>query len=57
MAKGKKGAATKTKAAKKVARVTNPLFEKTPKNFRVGGDIRVKTDLSRFVRWPKYIVL
>jgi large subunit ribosomal protein L7Ae len=53
MAKGKKG----TKTTKKVTRVTNPLFEKTPKNFRIGGDIRPKTDITRFVRWPKYIVL
>jgi len=42
------------KAAKKVK---NPLFEKTPRNFRVGGDIQPKRDLARFVRWPKYIQL
>ncbi|KRW99552.1 hypothetical protein PPERSA_01198 [Pseudocohnilembus persalinus] len=53
MAKGKKGA-LKTK---KVQRVQNPLFESRPKNFRVGGDVRPKTDMSRFIRWPKYIVL
>lgn len=35
----------------------NPLFEKTPKNFRLGGDIQPKTDVTRFVRWPKYIRL
>jgi len=35
----------------------NPLFEKSPKNFRLGGDIQPKTDLTRFVRWPKYIRL
>ena len=33
----------------------NPLFKKDPKSFRIGGDIRVKRDLGRFVRWPKYI--
>merc|ERR1719444_449764 len=33
------------------------LFEKTPKNFRIGGDIRPKTDLTRFVKWPKYVRL
>jgi large subunit ribosomal protein L7Ae len=43
---------SKRKAAKK-----NPLFEKTPKNFRLGGDIQPKRDLSRFVRWPKYVRL
>merc|ERR1739838_644726 len=36
---------------------TNPLFEKRAKNFGVGGDIQPKRDLTRFVRWPKYIKL
>ena len=31
------------------------LFEKNPRNFRIGGNIQPKRDLSRFVRWPKYI--
>ncbi|KAI9304543.1 50S ribosomal protein L30e-like protein [Cunninghamella echinulata] len=35
----------------------NPLFEKTPKNFGVGQDIQPKRDLSRFVKWPKYVRL
>jgi large subunit ribosomal protein L7Ae len=43
---------SKRKGAKK-----NPLFEKTPKNFRLGGDIQPRRDLSRFVRWPKYVRL
>jgi len=33
----------------------NPLFKKNPRNFRIGGDIQPKRDLTRFVRWPKYI--
>lgn len=33
----------------------NPLFAANPKNFRIGGDIRHKKDLSRFVKWPTYI--
>merc|ERR1719444_695615 len=33
------------------------LFEKTPKNFRLGGDIQPKRDLSRFIKWPKYVRL
>ena len=33
----------------------NPLFEKNPRNFRIGGDIQPKRDLTRFVKWPKYI--
>jgi large subunit ribosomal protein L7Ae len=31
------------------------LFQKSPRNFRVGGDIQPRKDLTRFVRWPKYI--
>jgi len=36
---------------------TNPLFEKRPRNFSIGQDIQPKRDLTRFVRWPKYIRL
>jgi len=43
---------SKKRAAKK-----NPLFEKTPKNLRLGGDIQPKRDLSRFIKWPKYVRL
>mmetsp|Transcript_49246 Transcript_49246/g.139050 ORF Transcript_49246/g.139050 Transcript_49246/m.139050 type:complete len:268 (+) Transcript_49246:83-886(+) len=35
----------------------NPLFQKAPKNFRLGGDIQPKRDLTRFVKWPKCIRL
>ncbi|CAJ0934019.1 unnamed protein product, partial [Mesorhabditis belari] len=37
--------------------VKNPLFEARPKNFRIGQDILPKRDLTRFVKWPKYIRL
>jgi large subunit ribosomal protein L7Ae len=41
---------------KKAATVADPLFPSRPKSKRVGGDIRPKgRDLSRFVRWPKYV--
>jgi len=40
---------------KKVAK--NPLFEKAPRNYRLGGEIQPKRDLKRFVRWPKYVRL
>jgi len=34
------------------------LFSKNAKDFRVGGDVLpVKRDLSRFVRWPRYVRL
>ncbi|CCJ30885.1 unnamed protein product [Pneumocystis jirovecii] len=35
----------------------NPLFEKRPKNFGIGQDIQPKRDLTRFVKWPRYIRL
>jgi large subunit ribosomal protein L7Ae len=36
----------------------NPLFEKRPKNFGIGQDILPQgVDLSRYVKWPKYIRL
>jgi len=31
------------------------LFKKRPKNFRLGGDIQPKRDLTRFVKWPRYV--
>lgn len=49
----RKGAPKAGKAEKKV----NPLFEKRPKNFSIGQDIQPKRDLTRFVKWPKYIQL
>jgi large subunit ribosomal protein L7Ae len=38
-------------------RKKNPLFEKRPKNFGIGQDIQPKRDLTRFVRWPRYVRL
>jgi len=35
----------------------NPVFEKRPRNYRIGGDIQPKTNLTRFVKWPQYIRL
>jgi len=57
--KGKKKVASVPLAVKKVEpkKVVNPLFEKRPKNFGIGQDIQPKRNLSRFVRWPKYIRL
>ncbi|KAJ3062610.1 60S ribosomal protein L8B, partial [Quaeritorhiza haematococci] len=45
----------KSKAASKAPK--NPLIEKRPRNFSIGQDIQPKRDLSRFVRWPEYIML
>jgi len=35
----------------------NPLFEKRTRNFGIGQNLPPKRDLSRFVRWPRYIRL
>jgi len=35
----------------------NPLFEKRPKNFGIGQDLQPKRDLTRFVKWPRYVRL
>merc|ERR1740123_909021 len=57
--KGKKGkkVASVPQAVRKVEpkKVVNPLFESRPKNFGIGLDIQPKRDLSRFVKWPKYV--
>ena len=61
--KGKKGVGKKVAPAplavkKEVPKkVVNPLFEKKARNFGIGQDIQPKRDLSRFVRWPKYVRL
>merc|ERR1712218_396991 len=56
--KGKKVAAAPLAVKKpEVKRVSNPLFEKRPRAFGIGQDIQPKRDLSRFVKWPKYIRL
>ena len=31
------------------------LFKKNPRNFRIGGHIQPVRDLTRFVKWPKYV--
>jgi large subunit ribosomal protein L7Ae len=51
--KGKKG---KTGGKPKVVKAADPLYPSTPRTFGVGGAIRPPgRDLSRFVRWPKYV--
>merc|ERR1719440_1921170 len=52
----KKVAAVPSVAAKKEVK-KNPAFEKTPRNFRVGGAIQPRVNLARMVKWPKYINL
>lgn len=34
------------------------LFESTPKSFHIGGSVLPKKrDVTRYVKWPKYIIL
>jgi len=56
-AKGGKKLPSAPLAEKKKKTQKNPLFQKTPRNFRLGGDIQPKRDVTRFVRWPKFIRL
>ncbi len=42
-------------APEKAVKVANPLFEKRPKQFGIGGALPPKRDLHRFVKWPKYV--
>jgi len=65
----KPGTKGSTKGTKKVAaaplksktveskKVVNPLIEKRPKNFGIGQNIQPKRDLTRFVKWPRYVRL
>jgi large subunit ribosomal protein L7Ae len=62
MPKAKKAASgTKNKPAaggvQKPRASREHLFEKRPRNFGIGGDIQPKRDLTRFVRWPRYVRL
>lgn len=44
-----------TKVTSTKAKGTGSLFTKSPRNFRIGGDIQPTKDMTRFVRWPKYV--
>lgn len=43
------------KAPTKAAKKEDPLYPARPKNFRVGNDVQPTRDLSRFVKWPRYV--
>jgi len=45
------------KKGKKEVKPKNPLFESTPKNWGIGGDVQHPRDLHYFTRWPKYVRL
>merc|ERR1711912_216948 len=52
----KKPAGAPGKSAK-AASFPNNMIAKKPRTFSIGGDIQPKRDLTRFVRWPKYVRL
>merc|ERR1711975_187315 len=55
---GERGGTMVKKVAKKAAaKVEFPanMIEKKPRTFSIGGDIRPSGDLTRFVKWPKYV--
>lgn len=55
--KGTKKGSTKNKPTSSQPKA-DPLFPSRPRNFSIGGDIRPRgRDLSRFVKWPRYIRL
>jgi len=50
-AAGKSG----VKKKEKVFQKKRANFDPRPRSFRIGGDILPPRDLTRFVRWPKYV--
>lgn len=67
---GDKAGSAKAKAAAKDSKVAplpkvlkqskpekprDPIFEANPKDFRIGGSVRPRVDLTRYVKWPKYV--
>lgn len=51
--KPRKGLYGKPRA--EVLKQMNPLFERRPRNFAIGNNIRPKGDLTRFVNWPRNV--
>lgn len=49
----KRAAKQETVVAKKPK--VDPMILKRPKNFGIGGTVQPKRDLTRFVKWPRYI--
>lgn len=41
----------------KPAKENNPLFAANAKNFGIGQDVMPKRDMTRYVKWPKYVRL
>jgi len=43
------------KSRVEVLKQLNPLFERRVRNFGIGNNIRPKTDVTRFVNWPRNV--
>lgn len=54
---GRRKVAAPKKNAKDFKSQHAHLFKKKTRDFRIGRDIQPKRDLSRFVRWPRYVRL
>ena len=56
---GKKVAAAPLAVKKPVVKkeAKSKLIEKKPRNFSIGNDVQPQRDLTRYVRWPKYVTL
>merc|ERR1712000_251349 len=39
------------------ATTANPLIQSTARNYAIGNDVQYKGDLTRYVKWPRYIKL
>merc|ERR550514_2606419 len=53
----RKVAAAPLSVTKQAKKVKNPLFEKKPRSYRIGCAIQPRVNLSRYVKWPKYVNL
>jgi len=52
----KKGSKKNVKPKTRAPTKADPLFPSKPRNHRIGGAVRPKgRDLSRFVKWPRYV--
>jgi len=52
-----KPAAAQKKPKKAKIAIPSHVFERRPRNFGIGGDLQPRRDLTRFVRWPRYVRL
>jgi len=51
----KRGVRAPVATKKKPEKPVNPLYEKRPKQFGIGGALPPKKDLTRFVKWPRVV--